>query len=285
MLGFVRRSEHMLAGLALVAGLAQPVAADAPRRVVSINLCTDQLAMMMAAPGQLVSVSNLAADPYSSAMAKEAEAYPVNHGLAEEVFLMRPDLVLAGRYTAKATVDLLERLGVPVVTLEPARSLGEIPDHIRIVGGAIGREAEAETLVARFEADLAALSVSEDQVLPLAALYYANGYSLGSNSLAGQVLEAAGYRNAAAEAGLAGGGNLPLEVLIMAMPDLVVRGTPYPGRSRSEDILTHPALDGLGRNVPAPALSDNDWICGTPHVIHALKGLVETRRALEKAGS
>ncbi|MGA0716208.1 MAG: ABC transporter substrate-binding protein, partial [Gemmobacter sp.] len=34
-----------------------PAAAAPPGRVVSINLCTDQLAMMLAAPGQLVSVS------------------------------------------------------------------------------------------------------------------------------------------------------------------------------------------------------------------------------------
>ena len=50
------------------------MADPAPRRVVSINLCTDQLAMMLAAPGQLVSVSQLAGDPHSSAMAEAGEA-------------------------------------------------------------------------------------------------------------------------------------------------------------------------------------------------------------------
>ena len=280
MWGSVRRSRRLIAGLALAVGLALPVAADPPRRVVSINLCTDQLAMMLAAPGQLVSVSHLAADPYSSAMAEDGARYPANHGLAEEVFLLRPDLVLGGRYTAQATVDLLERLGVPVVTLPPVRELDEIPEHLRIIGAALGRTPEAEALVAQFQADLAALSAPEGATAPLGALYYANGYSLGARSLAGQVLARAGFRNTAAEAGLTGGGHLPLEALILANPDLVLRGTPYPGQSRSEEILTHPALAALGQGAPAPRLTDRDWICGTPRVIHALAELAQTRRAL-----
>ena len=51
---------------------AEPPAASAPERVVSIDPCTDQLALMLAAPGQLVSVRHLATDPRSSAMAEEA---------------------------------------------------------------------------------------------------------------------------------------------------------------------------------------------------------------------
>jgi iron complex transport system substrate-binding protein len=50
---------------ALVITFAGAAAADAPARVVSVNLCTDQLAMLIAAPGQLQSVSWLAADPSS----------------------------------------------------------------------------------------------------------------------------------------------------------------------------------------------------------------------------
>ncbi len=66
-----------------------------PMRVVSINLCTDQLAMMLAAPGQLVSVSHLATEEQSSSMVDEARAYPANRGQVEQVFLMQRSLLLA----------------------------------------------------------------------------------------------------------------------------------------------------------------------------------------------
>ena len=47
-----------LAGHSAMPGLH----AEQPQRVVSMNLCTDQLAMLIARPGQLHSVSHLASD-------------------------------------------------------------------------------------------------------------------------------------------------------------------------------------------------------------------------------
>ena len=99
------------------------VAPAQPQRVVSMNLCTDQLAMMLAAPSQLLSVSFLASDPQASVMAEDAKSYEANYGRAEEIYLLDPDLVLAGSYTNPATDDILRRLNVPVVVMEPARSI------------------------------------------------------------------------------------------------------------------------------------------------------------------
>ena len=49
------------AGLALA--VATSLRADAPARVVSMNLCTDQLALMLSREGQLISVSDNRAGP------------------------------------------------------------------------------------------------------------------------------------------------------------------------------------------------------------------------------
>ncbi len=249
----------------------------APERVVSINLCTDQLAMLLAAPGQLISISHLARDPRSSAMAGESAAYPVNRASAEEVFLLAPDLVLAGSFTAPATLALLDRLGVPVVRLPPASTLDDVGAHLRLIGAALGHEDVAEELAARFETELAVLRVSPDH-RPRAALYGANGYSSGVQSLPGQVLQAAGFDNVATELGMDGGGMLALEQLILADPDLVIGGTRYPGHSRSEDVPRHPALRDL--RAGGAGLSDADWVCGTPHVLQAVARLIAAREGL-----
>ncbi|MEL6267927.1 MAG: ABC transporter substrate-binding protein, partial [Pseudomonadota bacterium] len=71
MLGHVLRKAAVI----MLLGAASTAAAQPPARVVSMNLCTDQLAMLIASPGQLVSVSYLARDPASSAMAAEAQGY------------------------------------------------------------------------------------------------------------------------------------------------------------------------------------------------------------------
>jgi iron complex transport system substrate-binding protein len=255
--------------------------ASPPQRVVSINLCTDQLAMLLAAPGQLVSVSNLAQDPRSSVMVQEAMAYPVNRALAEEVYLLKPDLVLAGTFSARATVSMLERLGMPVVMFPPASSLADVRQGMVDMGAALGREDQATAMVARFDAALAAAGQSDSGVGPIAATYAANGYTPGANSLSGDIIKAAGFRHLAAELGLTHGGFLPLEALILSAPDLVVVGETYPGNSRAEEILSHPALTQLrgGRET----LEDRDWVCGLPGVVDAVTRMRGARDLIEAA--
>ena len=265
--------------LAVSAAVALPALAEPPLRVVSMNLCTDQLAMMLAAPGQLVSVSHLARDPLSSSMVEEAAAYPENRGQAEQIFLMKPDLVLAGTYTSLPSVTLLRDLGVPVVQVAPVNSLDEVSEQIIVIGQALGREAEAQAMVADFHAGLAALTW--DGPAASAALYYPNGYTAGEGTLADDVLAHTGFRNIAATAGLTGGGTLPLERLVMAQPDVVVTSTPYPGASRSEDMLTHPALALLRRKAGLATTTDADWICGTPHILRAMQAMKTAREAIE----
>ncbi|MEL7344349.1 MAG: ABC transporter substrate-binding protein, partial [Pseudomonadota bacterium] len=115
---------------------------------------------------------------------------------------------------------------------------------------------------------------------PRAALYYANGYTLGDQTLAGQILLAAGFDNVASAAGYDGGGTLPLELLVTLLPEVVVEGQRYPGASRSEAILDHPALGALGDARQGDTISDSDWVCGTPFVLRAVNSLAERRRAL-----
>jgi iron complex transport system substrate-binding protein len=277
----VRSSDRRFAALALALALwagATAACADAPARVVSMNLCTDQLAMLLAAPGQLISVSNLASDPLSSPMVKEAAAFPANRGGAEQIFLMQPDLVLAGSYTSVASVALLRDLGVRVEQLPPASSLQDVAAQMREVGALLGQAEKAEAMAAAFEASLEKFRHAGDPAT--AAMYYPNGYTTGEGTLSDDILKLAGFRNIGAEAGVTGGGILPLERLVMAAPDLIVTSTPYPGASRSEEILAHPALTALRGRAGAARITDADWICGTPYLLRAIEAMAQARAAL-----
>ena len=296
-MGILRSGSHrvcrafdkmvMFRALCLLVVLAASGAANAqaqgaaPERVVSINLCTDQLAMLLATPGQLVSVSFLAQDPRSSVMVDQAMAYRANQALAEEVYLMTPDLVLAGTFTARATVSMLERLGIPVVMFPPASSLAEVRQGMLDMGKVLGRPEPAAAMVARFDAGLAQVSKPDPVAGPTAATYAANGYTPGANSLSGEIIAAAGFRHLAAELGMTHGGFLPLEALILSAPDLVVVGQTYPGNSRAEEIRSHPALTQLrgGRET----LEDRDWVCGLPAVVDAVGRMRAARDAIGPA--
>lgn len=265
MRGCVRRFRAILAAVLIAA--ACPAGA-APQRVVSMNLCSDQLAMMLAAPGQLLSVSTLAQDPRLSPMADQAAGYAPNSGRAEEIYLMRPDLVIAGTYTPPATVEMLRRLGVRVEVLPPAETFDAIRAEIARMGELLDRPGEARDLLARFDADLDAVRRPAGQ--GRAALYYANGFTSGRDTLAGSILEAAGYANIAADHGITATTALPMELLVMAQPDRLITGAKWPGQSRGEAILDHPALAAVQAE---PQVTGRDWICGTPFVTRAIRSL------------
>ena len=248
-----------------------------PARVVSMNLCTDQLAMLLAAPGQLISVSDLARDPRSSAMADAAAAYPVNHARAEEIYLLEPDLVLAGSYSDAATLTMLERLGIRVERFPPAFGLGAVEDGLRRMGAVLGQPAQGAAMAEAFAKRRASLAAPADG--PLAATYAANGYTNGGGSLSGEIVKAAGFRNLGESLGLQGGGVLPLELLVLAAPDLVISGDTYPGASRSEEILRHPAL--VGMVAERLRVEDRDWLCGLPGVLDVAERLGAVRKGME----
>jgi len=257
--------------LALVPAALPAAAGQMPQRVVSMNLCTDQMAMLVAAPGQLVSVSHLAADPVSSVLAAEAGRYAVNHGLAEEIFLMRPDLVLAGTYTTGATVDLLRRLGIRVEEFAPENSFDDIRASLRRMGAVLGQPQRAERLVADLDRRLAAVRTEGHDGMT-AAIYYANSYTSGSGTLIDDVISRAGLTNIAARLGYAGMERLPLELLVLSNPDLLVTADrDYSAPALAQQGFEHPAFRAQAALSGAVDLASRYTICGAPFTVEAVR--------------
>ena len=108
---WVGRAFVIVALAAAVTAALMAAAEAKPRRIVSINLCADQLLLMLAGRENIVSLSYFATNPEISYMAEAAHGIPVNHGRSEEILLLRPDLVLTGPFTTRTTAALLRRSG------------------------------------------------------------------------------------------------------------------------------------------------------------------------------
>ena len=250
----------------------------APKRVVSMNLCTDQLAMLLAAPGQLYSVSYLAGRADASVLADRAGSYVTNHGLAEEIFLMKPDLVIAGTFTTRATVNLLKRLGFRVIAFPPANSFEDITTNITRMGELLGRKAAAHGAVTEMRRELATWSNAKKR-RALTALYYANSYTSGGNTLASEIVRHAGLENLGDRLDLRGTARLPLELLVTGRPELLVKGRRLGASgSRSTEVLEHPALTAATTSTARALLSDRYWICGAPFTLQAVRNLARAAR-------
>lgn len=270
--------------LATFALWAAPSQAEPPRRVVSMNACTDQLAMLVAGEGQLYSVSYLATDPGSSVLTEQAKRYTVNHGLAEEVFLMQPDLVLAGTYSTRATVGLLRRLGIQVEEFTPEETLDEIRTNLRRMGQVLGREQRAAELIAEFDTSVSSLQREKHAGLSVAT-YYANSYTSGTGTLVDALITVSGLNNITARYGFTGTARMPLELLVLAEPDLLVGGGfRYTPPALATENYEHPAYRAVADKSEPVAIPTAYTVCGTPFTIKVAEIMQDAARRIEGRG-
>ena len=278
-----RAGSHLAAALGLVAALAAASAGmasaggaeadDRPARIVSLNLCADELVLRLVDRERVASVTWLARDPRGSTVAAAAAEVPVNRGLAEEVVPLAPDLVLAGAYTTRTTVALLRRLGVRVVELGLPATLDAVRGQIREVARLVDEPARGEALVAEMDARLAAVRPADGAT---ALLLRPNGLVTGAGGLVDALMGEAGLVNLAATMPLGGGGDVPLERVVMADPDvLLIDAEPDGPPALGAALLEHPALAGRGRvaRVPTRFLA-----CAGPQVAEAVALLAAAGR-------
>ena len=275
--------------IALWALLSAGVHADAtdtlrPQRIVSMNLCTDQLLVLLAEPARIVSVSYLSAEPHSSHVADEVNRhhYPLNHNLPEEIIPLKPDLVVTGTFLHQAETRLIEAAGIPVEPFPVFNSLADVKGNIRKMAALIGEVQRGESLIADMEQRQRALTADLPAAPIRAVSYHARGYTQGANTLSDELMNLAGFHNIARDFNIDGYGSLGLESLVLAKPEVMITSEYAPGtRSVGQYFLQHPVLTSLfPEKAQRIELQTRDLICGGPMNLDALQTLIEYRHAL-----
>ncbi len=239
----------MIRWIAVLLLLAAPV--RAAERVVSLNLCTDQMLVLLA-PEKIVALSSLARDPALSFVAAGARRFPQVRAAAEAVLALRPDLVLAARYGAQTTVAQLERFGIPVRRLDLPEDFAGIARVTRDTADLLGVPDRAEPLIAAMEATLASVRAPDPR--PSAIAWEPRGYTAGPDGPMGSVIQAAGLTNAA------NGGRMGIETLLRHPPDLLILPDTPAFPSLATEMLRAPVLAHITRRHLPPVLT----LCAGP---------------------
>ncbi|MFZ5783620.1 MAG: ABC transporter substrate-binding protein [Pseudomonadota bacterium] len=257
---------------------AVPASAQAPRRVVTVNLCLDQIALRLAAPGQLAGVSYLSHDPRLSTLAERARRVPRVRAQAETILELQPDLVIFDR-DAHATVKrMVQMAGVAILEVPWAASLADAEQVIVRIGSALGRDAEAQAVVADMHTQRRQLAWPGSPTA-LAAVLQANRGTAGKGSLMNELLQLAGYRNLAAELGIPAYGRLSLESVLAGQPDLLVLDSGANGNpARATEFVDHNALLALAGRTRLLSVPIRSSICAGPENFEVLRLLAEARR-------
>src|SRR5438128_5707697 len=111
-----------------------PALATALPRVASMNVCTDQLLIPLADPEQILGLSRYSRDRFESWAADAAHRYRILSGGAEDILVIRPDIVVASLFDKRATREFLKAKGLQVVEFDVPRSLNDVKDQIRQMG-------------------------------------------------------------------------------------------------------------------------------------------------------
>lgn len=250
-----------------------------PLRIASINLCTDQLLLQVADREQIASVTFLSQHAMSSYMADRAAGLHINHGQAEELIRVKPDIVVTSSGTPPSTLRLLNDLGFKVKTFTLASSINDVFNNVGEMAALVGRKARGERLVHVMQSQLQdLLPVQTGRNIPRGIIYEPNGYTGGPETLRGDILRLSGWHNAAADAGITGVGVMDLESLLLVSPDRLVFSPYAPGtHSLGQHMLQHPAIAAITANRPPLIIPSRLWICGGAMNLEAIARLAKDR--------
>ena len=264
---------RLLPAVLLLAACSSPPAGGGG--IVSVNPCADALLVRLVAPERIAAISHYSQDAgATSTPLAVANRFRATAGTAEEVIALRPSLVLASTFTPPATREAYERAGLRVVFLDSPSTVEASMAQVRQVAAAVGEgergEAMADEIATAFAPPRPSPGWARDQ--PTALLFISGDLANGSGTLLDDLLRRAGFRNAAADYGLAYTGRIPLERLVARPPAVVIAPDSH-GR-------TSALRRRLLPNIPQATFPRQLINCGGPAIVPALARLRAIRATL-----
>ena len=253
---------------ALLAG-SIAVADEIPQRVVSLDYCADQYVLRMLPPDRVLAVSPDAGKAFSY-MRDAAADYDSVRATAEDVLVLKPDLVVRSYGGGPSAQALFERAGVDVLQVPYVNDLPGIRDATIAMAMSLGVPEVGTELVAEFDRRLERVASKGKRGT---AIYMTpTGVTSGPGTLIHEMLVAAGFENYAQRPGWQ---TIPLENLAYEQPDAVA-GAFFDERT------DHPALWSAMRHPIArkqmmeqpTALLQGAWTsCGGWFLMDAIEAL------------
>ena len=162
----------------------------------------------------------------------------------EEILALEPQVVvLTGMHHLEEQIALLEQNGVKVIGTD-ANSISEVYDSIRLLGTVMGKDAEAESIIADMKAafdDIAAKSEKTDQTIYFEVMPLEWGlWSAGTGTFMQELAELCGMQNAFAD--IEGWKAISQEQVIERNPDYIVLVTGM-GEAAVDEVM---AREGWG---------------------------------------
>lgn len=222
-----------------------------PQRIITLSVGHDEISYGLVFASRIVAVGSSTKNVNSSNVASLAEGAAVISGDPEVILAQRPDIMVTSPYLKLEVVKVLTGAGLTVIQtgLADADVQARVND-ILLLGYIYGEEERAVALAAEVRGRSQALRSIVDakpaqsrlRVLAMAR-YYEKIYTAGRSSTSGNIIEAAGGINAAAQAGLNEYPAISIESIIAIWPEVIILTQPQEsGEEFRRDLMTNPTL-------------------------------------------
>ena len=269
----------LLVGVASSSGHASSADGhDTTPRVVSTNVCIDNILINIFGTKNVVAVSNLVDDAlYSQVKFLDPSIERISFD-AEEILRLNPSLVLISNFSNHRVVNMLKDSGVKIVTVPFATKLSDISQNIQIVGTAIKQQTKA-----KIAADAIYQHIGETmpKTGKFALHITSNNYIYGNNSLISDAIRYAGMATEEQDRFANKPGFYSIENIILSKPDyLIVDGSDEIGSLKFEHDRYHPALKVAFPPEHRIKIEPKLWSCAhqlTPQIIDMIKQGVQKK--------
>jgi iron complex transport system substrate-binding protein len=265
----VRMMALLAAGLSACSGQdAESVEASAlPKRIVSLDVCADQFVIGLVPASRILAVSPDATESFSYVQ-EEAVGLATVRPVAEDVLILRPDLVVRAYGGGAQAASFFERAGVPVLEVGWANDIPSVMANIERMAEALGAEQKGRLITSEMKARLAMVNVRGGTTLYMTP----GGVTTGPGSLVHEIIRTAGNENFQSRAGWS---PIPLERLAYEQPDRIAASF-FDSPANYPDAWSptrHPIAKALledGRIVPM----DGAWTaCASWALVEAVEAL------------
>ena len=241
-------------------------------RIVSTNICIDNILIQIFGTTHLVAVSNLVDDPLYSQVPFLDPAIERISFDAENILRLRPSLVLISNFSNHRVVKMLRDSGVTMVTVPFATKLSDISQNIQIIGNAIQQNAKAKIAAEAIRQQLGIATPKADQ---FALHVTSNNYIYGRHSLISDAVSYAGLAPVNEQGFGANAGFYNVESIIASNPDhLIVDDVGAIASPNLRHDRYHQALKTAFPHKQRIKIDPRLWSCAhqlTPQIIDMIK--------------
>ncbi|WAC24847.1 ABC transporter substrate-binding protein [Blastomonas sp. SL216] len=249
-------------------------------RIVSLDYCADQYVLKLVGRDRILALSPDATRDFSY-MRAAAKGMPKVAPRAEDVLVLKPDLVVRSYGGGADAGAFFARAGVPVLQLGYAEDLTGVRRVLLETADGLGERAKGEQVAREMDRRIAMLARAKVAGAHEGApsLLYATpgGVTSGPGSLIHELIELAGYRNFQQQPGWQ---PLPLERLAYEKPDRVAMAW-FGRRDYNPDqwsAARHPLMRTASAH-PAIGLEGAWTACGGWFVLDAAEAMARARGA------